>query len=529
MRKGFFGVLRKVLVTALSYGLWLYPLTYVALWIVLLRRVPITLMDAELKRDICMYVSILPVFMYVLRKRTQPSPEGSVYERERFKRPNVHEDMLFKNPNGVVFGRRNRKYVCKPVREDGHIAVVGGSGSGKSSSFAIPTIMSASQDDSCRIFALDIKGELHTKCFAKDSPDVHIFDPQERKSSYGWNPFYRLGEESTRQEVLETMMEISHSLIPMPGDIKDPFWKESARSLLIGLLLYFYNSGITSFVKIIDQILGKPITETISEVKKRSEREALEYRYLSQFFNMPDETLGGIIAEMNNHIIIFSVDQDIRYSFGRKRCISPQTVEEGHVFISIREEKLTSYNDVLRLIINQTLSFLERRSEDSETQIILMIDELARIVSSGKLERLMDGARTLRSRHVTLILITQSLEALYISYSENEVTDLISNCPYVLVLSASSSKTQKSIIEWCGKYKQTRQSWSGSGLETRVTTSYEDKDIVEASDLVSLPKTGEAILISAHGYNRITKTPYFKDPYFKSISDGINTRNNVND
>lgn len=528
MRKGFLSVLKKVLAMALAYGLWLYPITYVVLRI-LFAKVPISLVDAELKREICMYASVIPVFMYVFRKKSKPSPEGSVFERERFKRPDVHEDMLFKIPNGVVFGKMKRKYVCKPVDMDGHIAVIGGSGSGKSSCFAIPTIMAASQDEACRIFALDIKGELHTKCFTKDSPNVFVFDPQDRKASYGWNPFYRLSGESTRQEVLETMMEISHSLIPMPGDVKDPFWKESARSLFIGLMLHFYGSGIDSFVKIVDQILSRPITETISDVRRSGNKDALEYRYLSQFFNMPDETLGGIIAEMNNHILIFSVDQDIRYAFGRKHCISPQAVEEGHTFISIKEDKLTSYNDVLRLIINQTLSFLERRSENSETQILFMIDELARIVSSGKLERLMDGARTLRSRHVTLILITQSLEALYISYSENEVTDLISNCPYILVLSASSSKTQKSIIDWCGKYKQTRQSWSGSGLETRVTTSFEDKDIVEASDLVSLPKTGEVILISTHGYNRILKTPYFRDQYFKAISDEINSCSNAED
>lgn len=95
----------------------------------------------------------------------------------------------------------------------------------------------------------------------------------------------------------------------------------------------------------------------------------------------------------------------------------------------------------MQLIINQTLSQLEKRPEDSEP-VIFVIDELPRILSAGKLDRLLDGARTLRSRKVCLFLITQSTEALMSAFTENEVADLISNCPYVIVLSASSSKTQ---------------------------------------------------------------------------------------
>ena len=156
----------------------------------------------------------------------------------------------------------------------------------------------------------------------------------------------------------------------------------------------------------------------------------------------------------------------------------------------------------MQLILNQTLAQLEKRSEDSEP-IIVVIDELPRILSAGKLDRLLDGARTLRSRNVCLYLITQSTEALMSAYSENEVADLISNCPYIIVLSASSVKTQKSVCAWCGKYKVRKQSWNGS-KDRKCTIAYEEKDIVEPSDLMTLKNTGEAIVITPVSYTHLT-------------------------
>ena len=196
-------------------------------------------------------------------------------------------------------------------------------------------------------------------------------------------------------------------------------------------------------------------------------------------------------------------------------------LEKGYsVYLSIKEEKLSAYYDVMQLIINQTLAQLEKRPEDSEP-VIFVIDELPRILSAGKLDRLLDGARTLRSRKVCLFLITQSTEALMSAFTENEVADLISNCPYIIVLSASSAKTQKSVCSWCGKYKVRKTSWSGSGKDRKTTVSYEEKDIVEPSDLMTLKNTGEAILITPYGYSRVKKVPYYEDKVLKPMADEI--------
>lgn len=463
-------------------------------------------------------VSFFPSLLLSIETLNNPREQDAISGKEKAMYPKVPKEMLFNEPTGVVLGKYQRKYVCRDMNQDGHVFLIGGSGSGKSSCCAIPTLLS---NPHVATFAIDIKGELSFKSAKYGDEDILIFNPQDR-SKYGYDPFFSLDENSSNQEILETMQTITYSLIPMPASLKDPFWKNSSRNLLIGLLIYYYKDLRIDFVSVIDEILSKPVQDSIDQIMEKANKNSAEYRYINQFSGMAEETLGGIVAEMNNHIVIFSNDQDIRYAFKDNVCkVNPHQLEEGYsIYLSIREEKLSAYYDVMQLIINQTLNELEKRPEDSKP-VMVLIDELPRILSSGKIERLLDAARTLRSRNVVLLLITQSQEALMTAYTENEVSDLISNCAYVVVLSASSPKTQRAVCSWCGTYMAKRQSWSGSGKDRKVSVSYEEKNIVEPKDLMVLAQTKEAIIISPWGYNRIKKVPYYEDKLLKKKSDEV--------
>lgn len=433
--------------------------------------------------------------------------------------PEVPQQLIAgSKPSGIVLGKYRGKYVCRPVEQDGHYLIIGGSGSGKSSALIIPTLLI---NNGVPAFVLDIKGELSRLAKKKGDARVHIFNPNDRRS-YGYDPFYNLKKESTEQEILETMQMVTFSLISLSANVKDPFWKISARNMLCGLMIYHYKRGKHNLVDIMDAILGQPIKASIQEVMTGSEPTTAEYRYLVAFSDLADETISGIYAEMASNIIVFANDQDIRYALKHNslKC-SPVDLENGNsIYVVIREDKLTAYNQVLQLIINQTLNALERRPEKSEP-ILFLIDELPRILSAGKIERLLDASRTLRSRNVRLILVTQSVEALMTVYSENEVVDLISNCNYKIVLDASSQKTQHMIREWCGKYRELKKTWNGAGTKQKTGVSFEEKPIVEESNLMTLAQTGEVILICPYGYFRIQKTPYYRDKNLKKLADEV--------
>lgn len=433
--------------------------------------------------------------------------------------PEVPEQLIAgSRPLGIVLGKYHGKYVCRSVEQDGHYLIVGGSGSGKSSSLIVPTLLI---NNDVPAFVLDIKGELSRLAKKKGDAKVHIFNPNDRRS-YGYDPIYSLKKESTEQEILETMQMVTFSLISLSANVKDPFWKTSARNMLCGLMIYHFKLGKNNLVDIMDAILGQSIKMSIQEVMTGSDPTSAEYRYLVQFSDMADETMSGVYAEMASNIIVFANDQDIRYALKHNslKC-SPVDLENvNSIYVVIREDKLTAYNQVLQLIINQTLNALEKRPEKSEP-ILFLIDELPRILSAGKIERLLDASRTLRSRNVRLILVTQSVEALMTVYSENEVVDLISNCNYKIILDASSQKTQHTISEWCGNYKEKKKIWNEAGTKQKTGISFEEKPIVEGSDLMTLAQTGEAILVCPYGYFRIQKTPYYKDKILKKLADEV--------
>lgn len=428
--------------------------------------------------------------------------------RKRAKYPPVHKDLVSNTCEGIIFGKFQGKYIRKRLSDDGHVLVIGGSGSGKSSCLVIPTLI---KNPDTSVLAIDIKGELSFKSASLADDTTIVFNPNDR-TSYGYDPFYRLDDTSNSQDILECMQLTAQSLIPMASDITDPFWKQSARLLLTGLFIYYYKHGYKYIPDICSELLKKPMKDIIEYVTNDIDEGSVEELYLKPYKGLADETLSGISSEICLHINIFATDQNIKYAFKENpRKMNPKMLNDNKkIFISINENKLTSYYDVLQLILNQTLAEMELRPEDSKS-VLIIIDELPRILSQGKLEKLMDAARTLRSRKVTLVLVTQSIDALLSSYKEAEVDDLISNCPYIVVLSASSIKTQQKIISWAGKYQEKKISYSGTGKDRKSTISFEEKDLVEASELVTLPDTGEAIIITNHGYYRIKKTPYYKE------------------
>lgn len=517
--------MRKFIKKLLMTGIWVVPLT------VLIVSMAIYFYEPRLLRDQMVWTgmwlgAVLLWLLIWMDQLGRPQEETALQGKKKAMYPDVAPELISDIPTGVILGkdRNTGKYVCADLKDDAHYLVIGGSGSGKSSSLSIPLLLS---NPDTTFFVIDVKGELSYKSTKLGSGNRKIFNPNDR-STYGYDPFYKLNEKSTAQDILDVMQSISAALVPMSADLKDPFWKLSARNYLAGLLIYFYKEGHHNFIDCIDEIMGRPAEENIKLVMEGADPESAEYHKIVQFSSMEAETLGGIIAEVNNHLGIFVDDQDLRYAFKHNyNKVNPLMLEEQiSLFITIEEHRLTTYVDVLQLVINQTLEQLEQRREDSHP-VVLLLEELPRILSAGKIARLLDGARTLRSRKVRLFLVTQSIEALQIAYSEPEVTDLISNCGYTVVLSASSSKTQKTICEWCGKYMARKQSWTGEGKTRKSSVSYEEKSIVEPSDLMKLQRTGEAILITPYGYCRVKKAPYYKDPYLKPLAMAVREHNEL--
>ena len=107
----------------------------------------------------CLFFSLLPLAIMWIDGMNVPSKERAFRGKEDAMYPEIPDHMLFKEPTGIVFGKdkRTEKYVCKDLKVDSHVAIIGGSGSGKSSCVVSNSILANPETS---MFVVDIKGEL---------------------------------------------------------------------------------------------------------------------------------------------------------------------------------------------------------------------------------------------------------------------------------------------------------------------------------------------------------------------------------
>lgn len=413
------------------------------------------------------------------------------------------------NLKGVVFGKLSGKYAVMPETTDGHILVVGGAGSGKTASIAIPTLMSWKE----RVFAIDIKGELYQKTGkARGFDNIKVFNPTD-EGTFGYDPFYMLRNST---DVSSEARQIAMSICPLPPDTKDPFWIKSAQNLLTGLIMYFFDLGY-NFSETMLAIKAEPVRKQIDTIMVDERPYAKKVKaHVSEFSGMDDKTLSGVFAEVSNHITVFATNDDLQRALnGKGDCITPADLESGKdIYCCIPEHKLDEWKDLLGMMCNQFLKAFERREEGNKTPILFLIDEFPRL---GKIEAISNGLATLRSKKIHIALIVQSKSQLNAIYGKDIAEVIADNCSYKAILKASEPNTQ----EWCSKlvgtYDKRKVSSNynadvmGIGKGQGTSTGTEEKRIIKPEEFAYLQ---DVVCVFPNGYKRLKKANYYEDNVF---------------
>jgi len=409
--------------------------------------------------------------------------------------------------HGAVFGKLNGKYVTKPENNDGHMLIIGGAGSGKTSAFAIPTLFGWKD----RVFAIDIKGELHEKtAAARDTGKIKVFNPTDR-SAHGYDPFYMLRHTDDLSGEARTL---ALSICPLSAEVKDPFWIKSAQNMLTGFLVYLFNQGL-NFSQSMRIIKSRAVNILVAEIMENGDEKAIAE--ISQFDGMDDKTLSGVFAELSNHITVFATSDDLQQALsGTGNCITPADLEGGFdIYCCIPEHKLEQWKDLLGMLCNQFLKAFERRPEANTTPILFLIDEFPRL---GKIETVSTGLATLRSKKIHIALIVQSKSQLNAIYGNDTAEVIADNCSYKAILRAAEPNTQ----EWCsrlvGTYDQKKKSNNynadiiGIGKGQGTSTTTEEKRIIKPEEFAYLE---DIVCLFPNGYRRIEKIKYWEDKAFQ--------------
>lgn len=135
---------------------------------------------------------------------------------------------------------------------DGHrhkrntnVLVIGGSGAGKSRSYAIPNVLQCAQgpDGGCSILVSDPKAEILRKtgnALIAAGYEVRVFDLLSPDTSFCYNPLAYVRDDKDVLRLIETLIQ---STTPPGSQSADPFWTKSETALLQALVLYLIHEA----------------------------------------------------------------------------------------------------------------------------------------------------------------------------------------------------------------------------------------------------------------------------------------------
>lgn len=464
-------------------------------------------------------------------------------------------------PGYFFFGKKQFQkgsfYIGKPQDVDGHILVLGGAGTGKSSCIAIPTLCTWRGP----IFAIDIKGELTMgwKGYRQNgNRPCKVFEFSCAKDSCRYDPFYFL-RESDPNDLVQNAREIAQAIIPIQADTREPFWSQAAQNVLTAVILYVCGKETPvvdsdtgektgevlrgSFNDAMELIQSKPIWRLIEEIGK-SENEAA-IMHINQFRGIkePDDnkTLMGIAAELSNRIMSFATDNRIRTAFTpdtETELLRWEDLENTSVFMRIPEDKLGQWDGAITLMLTQLIRTLERRPDRYSAEakgrnlpsVLLLLDEFPRL---GKMDVIQNAVSTLRSKGVTICLIMQSLAQLDKTYGCEVRRIIVDNCQYKAILGVTDPDSQKTISDMTGSifvkngsvshtdsisggsstgssygdsYSSTNNDSRGISNSASFTYTIVREPIVFPHELATLK---DILLITPNGFCRVDKSPYY--------------------
>ena len=427
-----------------------------------------------------------------------------------------------------IFGRaQNRTAVGKFQNDDGHIAVFGGSGSGKTTGIAIPNLFTWKGT----IFSFDFKGDLLRYAVKKRNVKILSFI-KNQQNPYYYDPFYVLRKDG-EENLIHNARELAYAIIPLPHNIMEPFWIMAARDVLTGSIIYFFRLG-NGFIDTMIEIK----TTKMSDLLKKIASDRMAAVCVNPDLDLNPKTLAGVSMELHNHISIFATDtliQDALTPEEHKAQIRWEDLDMSNVFIRLDQSMIEQWSSVIRLILVQLIRTLQRRPEKYEPAgrrippTLLMLDEFPQY---GKIDAIPSALKILRSKNVTISLFCQSLADLDEVYGKITRGSILDNCPYKAVLNASDTETQRYFSDLVGTTKVPSRGMTanfdefGHPAGYSITVNEAREPIIHPHEFASLQ---DIILLhpGPERFCRVEKETFFRQNLWQnSIEEGDNYNGN---
>lgn len=377
-----------------------------------------------------------------------------------------------------------------------HNLVLGGTGSGKTTSVLLPSLVQLIDSNSSFV-ALDPKGELFAitgKHAIKHGANVVLIDFSSPQSSDGWLPLQPAidcvkGLNGRHKEELAGEIRIlASTLIPERSETS-PIWTQASRILFSGLCAFVVeNDQIPDECKNLSTVAALAFMpqEKLQEIVEALDERSVAYQSLSSIAFAPAETYGGFAVNLTTALSIYA-DPFISPLLAKSEFqVEDFLTKQTCVYIKFNSST-EAFHPLIAAFVEQLIDSLRRLAENRcggklKKPVYFILEEFPQLpkISLGK------TLAICRSQGIYVTVCIQSrsmLEAIY----KQDSPGIFNNLSTTVFLQSEDLKTNKYYSELLGNYtvevvSQSQTSNSGSGSSTK-SYSYHKSPLFAPDDL----------------------------------------------
>lgn len=398
-----------------------------------------------------------------------------------------------------------------------HIAIIGPTGSGKSSTFFIPNLLNLPPEASMVIS--DPKGELYQKTKAYNESvgrKCILFAPLEPQHSLKYNPLEIAKDVTEVREIAQNLLINGANAIalatgkPTGGDSE---WTNMAVPLWTAALLFCKHEGgqLGNINAALNLILDSDQKQLEMLFTNSTDDVRSQYNIFKQAAGS-EKTASSIKTVLASNLQLFT-DPNLK-AVTETTEFRPEDLKDTPTAIYIMcPERRSSYASPFMSvfysqIINRIMEYVGK-----DLPIYMMLDEFANI---GVIPNFAQLAATCRSRKLSLTVGIQGIEQLHQNYGKENGDSILNNLKSKIFYPGLAPATAQIASQLCGYTTVATESTSeGKEKGSRSTsTSYQRRELMDADEIRRLP--GDEVLLVIHNREPVIdkQNKYYEDKTF---------------
>lgn len=349
---------------------------------------------------------------------------------------------------------------CFRHKRNLNVLVVGGSGAGKSRSYAIPNIMQCN----CSMVVTDPKAELLRKTgglLEKKGYEVRVFDLIHPDTSFGYNPFEYVTDD---KDVLKLITNLIRNTTPKGAQSSDPFWEKSETALLQALMLYLLHEAPPeeqNFAMIMEMLASAQVKEDdedyespldiLFERLEMRDPENIAVKQYHIYKQAAGKTAKSILISVGVRLAAFNLKEIANLTCTDELDLASIGEKKVALFCCIPDAD-TSLNYLVGMIYSnlfQTLYYVADRKYGGRLPVPVhcIMDEWPNVALPDDFDKIL---ATMRSRAISCSIIIQNMAQMKALFKDSWES-LVGNCDEFLYLGGNEKEGHKYISELLGK------------------------------------------------------------------------------